>query len=90
MLRCFNYLTIWGYSIYNPYSSVSICQWGFTLGKERMVEQCFLEMVSSYLRNHMVPLVPDHQPKKASVVKPHVEPTQTLGRDPLAIQKGVI
>jgi len=53
-----------------------------------MVEQCFLEMVSSYLRNHMVPLVPDHQPKKASAVKPHVEPTQTLERDPLAIQKG--
>jgi len=53
-----------------------------------MVEQCFLEMVSSYLRNHMVPLVPDHQPKRASVVKAHVEPIQTLGKDPLAIQKG--
>ena len=54
-----------------------------------MAEQCILEMVNSYLRNHTVPLAPGHQPKWASVEKAHAEPTQTLGRDPLAIQKGV-
>jgi len=51
-----------------------------------MDELCFLEMESSYLRNRTVSLALDHQPRKASVVKPHVEPTLVK---PQAIQKGV-
>jgi len=40
-----------------------------------MDELCFLEMESSYLRNRTVRLALVHQPRKASVVKPHVEPS---------------
>ena len=67
------------YSIYKPYSYVSICQWDSTPVKERMVAGCILEMESSYLKNPTQRLVlDDHQPKRECVVKPHEELTLAI------------
>ena len=62
---------------------MSICQWGFTPERVRMDVGCFLEMVSSYLRNPTMRLAAEDPPEKDSVVKPLEELT-------LAIQKGDI
>jgi len=52
-----------------------------------MEERCILGMASSSARRRIVPHANVKvQPGKARFVKPLAEPTQILGRDPLAIQ----
>jgi len=70
------------YSIYKPYSYVSICPWDSIPGKEPMVAECISEMASSSARNLMIPLANvSDQPGKVCVVRPLEELTR-------AIQKG--
>jgi len=55
-----------------------------------MVERCSLGMVSSSARHPIVPLANAKvQPGKANLVKVLDVPIHQLGKDPLAIQKGV-
>ena len=56
------------YSIYKPYSYVSICQWAYTPGRELMDVGCILEMESSYLKNPTMRLgLAVEDPRKDSV-----------------------
>ena len=67
------------YSIYNPYSYVSICQWDSIPVKVQMDVGCILEMESSYLKNPTMRLAAEKDPlEKGSVVKPLEELTLAI------------